>query len=189
MGYLWLGSTDPGLRLDPGALSMYHHPDLLPWPSYQRVIRAGSAMGVIMRTYGTAHLIDGSHLLARGLHGQFVDDQGPRLLHPSECRALMALPSFHADSYVDAWRLIGSALPGTFAVRAIGVWLHTRHGVTFNLADLLLRLVATTQADFAARTPPSLRCSNAATAAILHAPRRTAHKQKTPFLPPTRPQP
>ena len=33
-GNLWLGSTDPGLRLDPAALSMYHHPDLKPWPEY-----------------------------------------------------------------------------------------------------------------------------------------------------------
>ena len=93
-GFLWLGSGDPGLRLHPASLSMYEHPDLRPWSGYRRVIAPGRPVGVIMRTYGKAHNIDQQHLLARSLHGQFVEDGGLRLLHPSECRVLMALPPF-----------------------------------------------------------------------------------------------
>ena len=69
---------------------MYAHPDLRPWTGYERIILRGQAVGVLMRTYGRVHEIGESHLLARGLHGQFVADEGLRLLHPSECRALVA---------------------------------------------------------------------------------------------------
>ena len=72
-----------------------------------------------MRAYGKAHEIDRQHLVAKGLHGQLVDDTGPRLLHPGECRALMALPRFQAANYTAAWQLVGNALPGTFAVRCL----------------------------------------------------------------------
>ena len=84
---------------------------------------------------------------------------------------MMALPSFHADTYIDAWRLIGNALPGTFAVRAIGVWLQVRHGTPRVLGQILLRLVAATQADFAARTPAGLVCSNGPAAGTTKTPR------------------
>ena len=64
----------------------------------------GQPVGVIMRAYGKAHEIDGRHLVAKGLHGQLLDDAGLRLLHPGECRALMALPRFQAASYTIAWQ-------------------------------------------------------------------------------------
>ena len=159
--FLWLGSADPELRLTPAILGMYAHPDLLPWPAYDRLIVPGRPVGVIMRAYGRAHEIDGRHLVAKGLHGQLVDDNGLRLLHPGECRALMALPRFHADNYTIAWQLVGNALPGTFATRCLGCWLHVRHGANIDVAGMLLALVRRTQADFALATPAGMWCSNA----------------------------
>ena len=155
-GHLWMGSADPELRLTPAVLGMYAHPDLLPWPAYDRMIVPGKPVGVIMRAYGRAHEIDGRHLVAKGLHGQLVNDNGPRLLHPGECRALMALPRFRADSYTIAWQLVGNALPGTFATRCLGCWLQVRHGSSIDVADMQLSMVRRAQAEFEMATPEGM---------------------------------
>ena len=139
---------------------MYEHPDLRPWPSYERVVKRGKPAGVLMHTYGRAHEIPRNHLLARGLHGQFVEDNGWRLLHPSECRALMALPPFQAANYTEAWRLVGNALPGTFAVRSIGIWLCVRYQADLVLPTILQQMVRHTQLAFAERAPVGTLCSD-----------------------------
>ena len=68
----------------------------------------------------------------------------------------MALPRFQAADYATAWQLVGNALPGTFAVRSIGIWLQELYGATLDLQAILRGLVNHTQLDFAGSTPRDL---------------------------------
>ena len=63
------------------------------------------------------------------------------------------LPGFQASSYTAAWKLIGNALPGTFAMRSLGVWLKVRYAASLDLRVILLEMVE-------GHIPVGLRCSN-----------------------------